>query len=67
MKFGTLGQYSKKKRYRILAFWDKTKKTNTLVVATHGIIKKSDKMQSAEIDRAKTMMKLYFDQKLKKN
>jgi hypothetical protein len=28
--------------YRLLAFWDKTEKTETLVVATHGIIKKTD-------------------------
>ena len=53
-------------KYRILAFWDKTDKTETFVVATHGIIKKTDKMPSAEIERAKAIMKLYFEQKLKK-
>jgi phage-related protein len=53
-------------KYRILAFWDKTDKTETFVIATHGIIKKTDKMPSAEIDRAKAIMKLYFEQKLKK-
>jgi len=53
-------------KYRILAFWDKTDKTETFVIATHGIIKKTDKMPSAEIERAKAIMKLYFEQKLKK-
>ena len=56
----------KRMKYRILAFWDKTDKTETFVVATHGTIKKTDKMPSAEIDRAKAIMKLYFEQKLKK-
>jgi len=53
-------------KYRILAFWDKTDKTETFVIATHGIIKKTDKMPSAEIERAKAIMKLYFEEKLKK-
>lgn len=29
---------------RLLAFWDKTKVTKTLVLATHGFIKKVDKV-----------------------
>jgi phage-related protein len=52
--------------YRILAFWDKTEKTETLVVATHGIIKKTDKVPKGEIEKARAIMRLYFDQKLKK-
>jgi phage-related protein len=44
-----------------LAFWDKTDKTNTLVVATHGIIKKTDKMPKTEIEKAKAIMKQYFN------
>lgn len=55
----------RKTYYRLLAFWDKTDKTETLVVATHGIIKKTDKMPKAEIEKAKTIMKQYFDQKHK--
>jgi DNA-binding XRE family transcriptional regulator/phage-related protein len=31
------------KQIRLLAFWDKTEKTETLVVATHGFIKKTQK------------------------
>ena len=56
----------KRKKYRILAFWDKTNKAETLVIATHGIVKKTDKMPSSEIEKAKDIMKLYFEQKRKK-
>ena len=52
--------------YRILAFWDKSEKTETLVVATHGIIKKTDKAPKSEIEKARVIMRLYFDQKIKK-
>jgi phage-related protein len=52
--------------YRLLSFWDKTDKTETFVVATHGIIKKTSKVPKNEIDKAKSIMKLYFDQKNKK-
>lgn len=37
---------------RLLAFWDKEDKQETLVLATHGIVKKTDKLPSKEIDRA---------------
>jgi hypothetical protein len=30
-----------KKYYRLFAFWDKTDKTETVVVSTHGIVKKN--------------------------
>jgi phage-related protein len=56
----------KKTYYRLLSFWDKTDTTETLVVATHGIIKKTDKISKAEIGKAKAIMKQYFDQKSKK-
>jgi phage-related protein len=56
----------KKTYYRLLSFLDKTDKTETLVVATHGIIKKTDKMPKAEIEKAKAIMKQYFEQKSKK-
>jgi len=52
--------------YRLFAFWDKLDKTETLVVATHGIIKKTDKIPKTEIEKAKAIMKLYFEQKNKK-
>jgi len=48
-------------QYRLLAFWDKREAAGTLVVATHGIIKKSDKMPRREIDRAERIRQQYFD------
>ena len=56
----------KKTYYRLLAFWDKTDNTETLVVATHGIIKKTDKIPKAEMEKAKAIMKQYFEQKATK-
>ncbi|WP_211228193.1 type II toxin-antitoxin system RelE/ParE family toxin [Aequorivita capsosiphonis] len=50
-------------QYRLLAFWDKTDKTETLVLATHGIIKKTDKVPKADIEKAKKIMAEYFAQK----
>ncbi len=51
------------KYYRLFAFWDKMDKSETLVVATHGIIKKMDRISKTEIEKAKTIMKVYFEQK----
>ncbi len=54
--------YSRKK-VRLLAFWDKRNKKNTLVIATHGIIKKQSKVPQKEIDRAKQIRTEYFKSK----
>lgn len=48
-------------QYRLLAFWDKTGKTETLVISTHGIIKKVDKVPKKEIEKAKRIRKDYFE------
>ena len=53
--------------FRIFAFWDKTDKTETLVLATHGIIKKTGKTPKKEIERAEKIRRLYFAQKNKRN
>jgi len=50
-----------KKQYRLFAFWDKTKEKKTLVVATHGIIKKTQKTPTKETLKAKKLMKKYFE------
>ena len=47
--------------YRLFAFWDTD--TQTLVVATHGIIKKTQKTPKKEIARAEAIMKKYFELK----
>ena len=49
--------------YRLFAFWDTDMKT--LVVATHGIIKKTQKTPKKEIARAEAIMKQYFEIKNK--
>jgi phage-related protein len=51
---------------RLLAFWDKTDNKETLVVATHGLIKKVDKVSTNEIDRAVRLRNEYFNSKQKK-
>ena len=51
---------------RLLAFWDKTDGKETLVIATHGFIKKVDKVPANEIERALKIREKYFDNKPKK-
>lgn len=51
---------------RLLAFWDKTNNKETLVIATHGFIKKVDKVPANEIDRAERLREKYFQNKRKK-
>lgn len=51
---------------RLLAFWDKSNGNNTLVIATHGFIKKVDKVPTNEIDRASRIRAKYFESKLNK-
>lgn len=46
---------------RLLAFWDKSDNRKTLVIATHGFIKKVDKVLGKEIDRALRLKVKYFD------
>ena len=48
---------------RLLAFWDKSDNKETLVIATHGFIKKVDKVQANEIDRAVRLREKYFNNK----
>lgn len=54
------------KAYRLFSFWDKTEGKETLVVATHGILKKTQKTPSKEIKRAEEIRKQYLDYKKKK-
>ncbi len=49
--------------YRLFAFWDKTDLNETLVISTNGLIKKTDKIPSSEIDRADRIRIKYFEQK----
>ncbi len=51
---------------RLLAFWDKTDNKETLVIATHGFVKKVDKVPANEIERAVRLREKYFHTKQKK-
>lgn len=53
-------------QYRLLAFWDKMAASETLVISTHGIVKKRSKVPGNEIQKAVQSRKLYFEEKLKK-
>ena len=48
-------------KYRLLAFWDTEKET--LVIATHGFVKKTQKTPAKEIAKAEAMRKEYFNDK----
>jgi hypothetical protein len=50
---------------RLLAFWDKSDNKETLVIATHGFIKKIDKVPANEIERAVRLKDKYFNNKRK--
>lgn len=53
--------------FRIFAFWDKTEKIETLVLATHGIVKKTGKTPDKEIEKADNIRSRYFELKNKRN
>ena len=50
-------------QYRLLAFWDKTSATETLVISTHGFIKKQNRVPKREIKKAIQSMSTYFENK----
>ena len=54
-----------RKQYRLFAFWYKSEDTRTLVVATHGIIKKTQKTPKREITKAMGIMKKYYKENIK--
>jgi len=54
------------KQIRLLAFWDKTNDRQTLVLATHGFVKKVDKVPANEIERAINIRTKYFESKTNK-
>jgi phage-related protein len=53
------------KAYRLFSFWDRSDNKETLVVATHGIMKKTQKTPSKEIKNAEYIRKQYLDNKTK--
>ncbi len=49
--------------YRLFAFWDKTGDKNTLVLATHGLIKKTGRTPQADLEKAERIRQQYLKQK----
>jgi len=54
-------------QYRLFAFWDKTSVAETLVISTHGFIKKRSKIPEQEIKKAIQSKIKYFENKQSKN
>ena len=54
-------------QYRLLAFWDKTSTIDTLVVSTHGFVKKRSKVPDNEIQKAINIRAKYLADKQIKN
>jgi len=52
-------------QYRLFAFWDKDNKSETLVFATHGMVKKTSKVDQKEINKAEAIRITYFKNKEK--
>lgn len=55
-----------KSYYRLFAFWDKLEKNDTVVISTHELIKKTDKIPKSEIEKAERLREKYFNEKNKK-
>ena len=47
--------------YRLFAFWDKRSGQNVIVLATHGLIKKTGKTPQADLDKAERIRQQYFE------
>jgi phage-related protein len=54
-----------KTHYRLFAFWDKTEKSDTIVISTHGLIKKTGKTPQSDLDKTERLRKKYFELKYK--
>lgn len=51
--------------YRLFSFWDKMDGKEALVVATHGILKKTQKTPPKEIKKAEEIRRQYLNNKTK--
>jgi phage-related protein len=49
-----------KKFFRLFAFWDSTGDTETLIVCTHGLIKKTNRTPKRDIEKAEAIKEKYF-------
>ena len=46
--------------FRLFAFWDNTGDTETLIVCSHGLIKKTNKIPKQDIEKTKMTKEKYF-------
>ena len=53
-----------KTHYRLFAFWDNIGGKETLVLATHGLVKKTGKTPQADLEKAERIRQQYFDKKI---
>lgn len=51
------------KAFRLFSFWDKSDGKETLVVATHGVSKKTQKTPTKETKKAEVIRKQYLEYK----
>jgi phage-related protein len=51
------------KFYKLFAFWDTDGATETLIVGTHGIAKKTNQIPNEEIKRAERIKRAYFEER----
>ena len=52
-----------KAHIRLMAFWDKSDKHKTVVISTHGFIKKTDKTSKVEMEKAENSRLNYLAKK----
>ena len=57
--YGSFARCTMEIAYRLLSFWDT--RSETLIVAPHGFVKKTQKTPKREIARAEAIRKDYFD------
>lgn len=55
------------KYFRLFSFWDKSEDQATLVIATHGVLKKTQKTPTKEIEKAEKIRTGYFEYKRENN
>ncbi len=51
--------------YRLFAFWDSSERNETVVISTHGLIKKTAKTPKSDLDKAARLRIEYFKLKEK--
>lgn len=55
------------KFYRLFVFWDTDGATDTLIVGTHGIAKKTNQTPKEEIKKAERIRREYFEERNRTN